>query len=335
MTEALNYAGLSPQWRDMNPQNIAEFQNEKTLRLFRMFSSSGQHLLLHDRNQQVGLIGVLLLLTGKSVITAGYKGWVNNRLRTFRGVLGIPEDHFIWVIKTTPPQRVLATLSTYLSANQPLRTRLFHVCFRAASNRVSVISQIFSTVVRLLRGVEMNHILLIDYFLFTKYPELWRIRPVRDNMARFNQAIAYLMTIPETERMFVKLLRPRSETAVLNRNNFIMLSAAAYAAAKYENPSMRNYREGQEAAAGGHVEKVVTTYLAMRTTHAITGMTRSPYAYLSQTELSIIDQETSLITRGVQPTVNTSEPLEGTRDFPPFRPPSATASPATPATPAR
>jgi hypothetical protein len=143
----------------------------------------------------------------------------------------------------------------------------------------------------------MNHILLIDYFLFTKYPELLRIRPVRDNMARFNQAIAYLMTIPESERMFVKLLRPRSETAVLNRNNFIMLSAAAYAAATYENPSMRNYRGGQEAAAGGHVEKVVSTYLAMRTTHAITGMTRSPYAYLSQTEISIIDRETDLITK--------------------------------------
>jgi hypothetical protein len=197
MTEALNYAGLAPQWRDMTPQNIADFQNERTLQLVRMFSTSSQHLLLHDRNQQVGLAGLLLLLIGKSVTTAGYEGWVNNRLRTFRGVLGIPEDNFIWVLKTTPHQRVLATLSTYLSANQPLRTRLFHVCFRAASSRISVISQIFSTVVRLLRGVEMNHILLIDYFIFTKYPELLRIRPVRDNMSRFNQAIAYLATIPD------------------------------------------------------------------------------------------------------------------------------------------
>jgi hypothetical protein len=70
----------------------------------------------------------------------------------------------------------------------------------------------------------MNHILPIDYFLFTKYPELLRIRAVRDNMSRFNQAMAYLATIPESERMFVKLMRPRTETAVLNRNNFIMCS---------------------------------------------------------------------------------------------------------------
>jgi hypothetical protein len=134
----------------MTPQNIAEFQNDRTLKLFRMFSTAGQHLLLHDRNQQVGLVGLLLLLIGKSVTTVGHEGWVNNRLRTFRGVLGIPEDHFIWVIKTTPPQRVLATVSTYLSANQSLRTRLFQICFKASNSRISVISQIFSTVVRLL-----------------------------------------------------------------------------------------------------------------------------------------------------------------------------------------
>jgi hypothetical protein len=73
-----------------------------------------------------------------------------------------------------------------------------------------------------------------------------------------------------------------------------MLSAAAYAAAKYENPSMKNYRGGQESAAGGHVEKIVSTYLSMRTSHAIVGMTRSPYApYLSQSGLAIIDRETS------------------------------------------
>jgi hypothetical protein len=71
-------------------------------------------------------------------------------------------------------------------------------------------------------------------------------------MAQFNQAMAYLATVPEEERMHVKLMRPWVDTSVLNtrRNNFIMLSSAAYAAAKYENPSMKNYRGGQETATG-------------------------------------------------------------------------------------
>jgi hypothetical protein len=106
---------------------------------------------------------------------------------------------------------------------------------RAAASKINIVTQVFGTVLRLLRGVEMNHVLLIDYFLFTKYPEILRIRSVRDNMARFNQAMTYLASIPEDERMYVKLLRPRIETSVLNQNNFVMLSTAAYAAAKFEN----------------------------------------------------------------------------------------------------
>jgi hypothetical protein len=40
MTEALNYGGLAPQWREMTPSSIEEFQNEQTLEHFRMFSAS-------------------------------------------------------------------------------------------------------------------------------------------------------------------------------------------------------------------------------------------------------------------------------------------------------
>jgi hypothetical protein len=96
----------------------------------------------------------------------------------------------------------------------------------------------------------MNHVLLIDYYLFNKYPEILRIRAVRDNMSKYNQALSYeyLASLPPDERLYVKLMRPRMDTNVLNRNNFIMLSSAAFAVAKYENPSTRNYRGGQETA---------------------------------------------------------------------------------------
>jgi hypothetical protein len=120
----------------------------------------------------------------------------------------------------------------------------------------------------------MNHILFTDYYLFTKYPEILRVRVVRDNMAKYNQALSYLMSVPEPERLYMKLLREESETDVLNRNNFVM-SAAAFAAAKFENPSMKNYRGGQETAAGGHIDKIVTTYLTVRTNLAVSGIVKS------------------------------------------------------------
>jgi hypothetical protein len=238
---ALAYVGLVPVWREATPRNLADFRTVETLRFMRLFGPGEQHLFVHDRRQQLGLLGVLLLLIGRSVTSAGYTGWINNRLRTFRGVLGIMEDHFIWTTNTCPAQRMLATLSTYLSANQPLRTRLFQVCLRASMSRPDITTQILSTVVKLLRGVEMGHILLIDYYLFNKYPEILRVRAIRDDLVKYNQALNYLAFLTPYERLYVKLMRPREETSVLNRNNFVMLSTAAFAAAKIELPSMRNY----------------------------------------------------------------------------------------------
>jgi hypothetical protein len=209
------------------------------LNILKISSPGARHLFIHERRQQLGLLGLILLFIGKTVTTAGYQGWVNNRLRTFRGVLGIIEGTFIWTDGTSPAKAVLATLSTFMSANQPLRVRLFDVCLRASLSQKSVTTQILSTVVRLLRGVEMNQILVIDYYFFNKYPEILRIRSVRDNMVKYIQALSYLSSIPEDERLYVKIMKPRVDTAVLNRNN-IMLSAAAYSAAKFEIPSMKN-----------------------------------------------------------------------------------------------
>jgi hypothetical protein len=86
-------------------------------------------------------------------------------------------------------------------------------------------------VVLLLQGAEMNHSILIDTYVFNKYPELLRIRLLRDNMATYNAAMEFLFTIPAGERMYVKLLYPKDQTAVLNRNNFSLLASAAVSVA--------------------------------------------------------------------------------------------------------
>jgi hypothetical protein len=145
-----------------------------------------------------------------------------------------------------------------------------------------------------------------------------RIRAVRDNMARFNLAMAFLASIPEDERMYVKIMRPKVDTSVLNRNNFVM-SAAAYAAAKYENPSMKNYRGGQETATGGHIDKIVTTYLTVRTFLAISSMIRSPFAYLSVSEMAIIERQATLAGKGVPSALGISVDRDDQSDNPPLR----------------
>jgi hypothetical protein len=138
-------------------------------------------------------------------------------------------------------------------------------------------------------------------------------------MIKHNQALNYLSSLPSDERLYVKLLRPRSDTNILNRNNFIMLYAAAFAAAKYENPSMKNYRGGQETATGGYVDKVVTTYLTVRTNMSISSMVRSPYAYLRPSEMEYGTRVSDRQSKGAITATTVTESTNGERDMPSLR----------------
>jgi hypothetical protein len=78
LVEALRYSGVTPNWRPANPNNLNEFKTHEVMRLIRLFHPDALYLFSTDRSQQLGLLGVLLLLIGKSVTTAGYEGWINN-----------------------------------------------------------------------------------------------------------------------------------------------------------------------------------------------------------------------------------------------------------------
>lgn len=95
---------------------------------------------------------------------------------------------------------------------------------------------------KLLTCTEMNHIVIIDTYLYSKYPEPLSIRCLADERSPVNKAWKYLSSVPEADRPFVKLLRDRKETAVLNRTNFELYTAAALACAQYEISSMKNFR---------------------------------------------------------------------------------------------
>jgi hypothetical protein len=63
----------------------------------------------------------------------------------------------------------------------------------------------FRDVVLLLQGAEMNHIILTDTYIFNKYPELLRIRLLRD-MLTYNAAMEFLFRVLAGERLYVKFL---------------------------------------------------------------------------------------------------------------------------------
>jgi hypothetical protein len=227
-------------------------------------------------------VGIIFLTLGKNVNPQNYDGWVKNRIRTFVGALGIPPERCCWTEAQVPSQEALATCYALLSASFELRRYMFLICVAAARSN-DRISALFREIVMFLQGVEMGHIIMIDRYLFSKYPELLRIRSLRDNMEAINNAWLYLASLSPGERFFAKILDNRDQTAALNRNHFQLLATAAIAAAQFETPSMRFY-QGDVTGASGSLAETVRQYLNFRMNLAYYSIMQSPYAYMSEFE---------------------------------------------------
>jgi hypothetical protein len=149
--------------------------------------------------------------------------------------------------------------------------------------------------------------------------ELLSIRVLAENHKAMAAVWEYLASLPPQDVYFAKILYDKEATACLNRNNFPLHISAAVSAARFETPSMVNYRgnEGQIQSS----DRIVSLYLSRRLTlshHALLNETAafsSPHEILeyhrmiSTSSSEAVEPESSSIQRG-QP-VQTYNPLLG------------------------
>jgi len=250
---------------------------------FGLFDEGSTQLYLHKREQQILAIGILLLTMGKDVNPDNYDGWIANRLKTFTGALGILLENCCWTAAQCPPQESLTMCYRILSASFHLRRELFLICVSGARDS-SRYGAVLREVLVFLQGVEMGHIILIDRYIFSKYPELLRIRSLRDSMIAMNKAWEYLASLPAGERFFAKILYDKNATAALNRQNFHLLANAAVAAAQFDTPSMRFYKGGNVTSTSGALADVVNRYLSLRMNLSHISLSWSDYSYMTDLE---------------------------------------------------
>ena len=172
------------------------------------------------------------------------------------------------------------------------------ICVSAARD-TRRLSAIFLEVIMFLQGVEMGHILMTDRYIFSKYPERLRIRSLRDNMESMKTAWAYLASLEPGERYFTKNLYTKDETAPLKRNNFTLLASAAIAAAQFEIPSMRFFKQGNVTATKGVVAETVKSYLNMTLNITHLAIMQSPYAYMTEEEKIRYTAQSETMLQGV------------------------------------
>jgi hypothetical protein len=93
---------------------------------------------------------------------------------------------------------------------------------------------------------------------------LLSIRLLAENHKGISAAWEFLASLEEHERFFDKILY-KETTACLNRGNFPLHIAAAAAAARYETPSMANYRgAGGQSQSSELLGTIVHGYLTTR-----------------------------------------------------------------------
>jgi hypothetical protein len=106
METALRQAGILPVIRHYTtPEEIRELANTPQVRRFLdVISGHNLELYMHHADQPLVMMGIILLTIGKQVNAEGYVGWINNRVRSFRGALGILDEYCVWTQGQYPPQ---------------------------------------------------------------------------------------------------------------------------------------------------------------------------------------------------------------------------------------
>jgi len=310
LSYAFNRTGATLQWRYFNTEQEVEAleADPRVISFLNKFQPTAARLFFGSRDQQILCAGIILLTLGKDVNPDNYDGWIKNRLRGFQGALGILPDKCCWTEAQCPPQESLTDCYRFLSASFDLRRLIFLICVSGAkgSDRLGAV---FREVLIFLQGVEMGHIIMIDRYLFSKYPELLRIRVLRDSMLAMNRAWEFLASLDPGERFFAKILYDKNTTAPLNRQNFSLLATAAIAAAQFETPSMQYYKGGNVIGTSGTLASLVRQYLSVRTNIAMHSVILSPFAYLTPEEKQrfmdqLKDQEAGMALVGDQFTVS-------------------------------
>jgi hypothetical protein len=108
-----------------------------------------------------------------------------------------------------------------------------------------------------------------------------------ENHKAMTAAWEYLASLPPQDVYFAEILYDKEATACLDRNNFPLHIAAAVSAARFETPSMVNYR-GTESQIQSSVQlgNIVSLYLTRRLTLSHHALLNEAAAFSSPHEIA-------------------------------------------------
>lgn len=118
------------------------------------------------------------------------------------------------------------------------------------------------TLTFLLAWSEMNHIRMVQDYVFERYLEVLTMRELQGStLGILDDAWNYLNELAPGERAYAKLLFPPHATKSLQRDRFILLVDAAHAIGNHIYASFTNYGGYTRGTLGTGIKRRVTSYL--------------------------------------------------------------------------
>lgn len=185
----------------------------------------------------------MILSCYKDLSTENYEKWIENRVKTFIGALPDSQSTKYLTTNTYPKLSALNHLESFISGNHTVKKELFMLIGAIAKGtQKTFISSGFADIMTFLAGHNLGPITMIDKYIFQQHPEFLKLSILRGFKKTFGNAILYLQSLRPEEASFVKLLRDKDDTAVLNRRNFDIAHTIALVIARRQTTSFDNYK---------------------------------------------------------------------------------------------
>lgn len=208
-----------------------------------------------------------LLFTTKVYNEAGFPKFIESRYRAFSASIG--RDNLLEFAKgINLPGKQCARIYSVMTSSHAFRKYIFHnlISISKKRNKFGNIMILANRTIKLLAWSEMTHITMIDSCLLNMFPEVIGHSAFRSQTPALLRAIDYLLSIPECNRPYAKIIHTPEETGALNRRSLthwaelaleifrkISLSAAFFVSAPARNSLGLN--------------SVILRYIDMRTSH--------------------------------------------------------------------
>lgn len=200
----------------------------------------------------------ILLLAGKQLSEASVNVWTGRRVRGLSASMGTSIE-----IASVTPFNLQAAVRIYqkLSMLVPLRAAMVRVLF-GTTGTGNQIASVSAAMLNLLAWSEMNHIRMIQDYIFGRFPELLTMKQLQgSSIGVLKTAWEYLNDLDERERPYAKLLYSPQHTKALQRDHFVLLTDAAHAVGTYLHNSLAHYQGDTQGTAGAGIKKIVREYL--------------------------------------------------------------------------